>query len=127
MEGNMLRPSISRLLLLLVIALAIAGCVVDGSSFPTGEYLDSEGHITNFMEGGTFTLRLTNGTVLVEEGRYSIEGDIISMSDEFCPPVEGVYKWTNQGGNLLFELVEDDCTDRASSLNTAVLVPLDAD
>jgi hypothetical protein len=119
------RMSISNLLVLGLVALAIVGCTSNGTSFPIGEYRHSGGGITNYMDGGTFTHKFANGTILVEEGRYSVDGDIITFVDETCPAVEGVYHWTNQGGDILLELVEDDCSARASSLDNELLKPLD--
>ena len=98
--------------------LTISGCTSNTTKFPTGEFIDEEGHINNFMSDGRFTLRFTDGRVLIKNGQYSVDGDIVTIIEtEICPPVDGVYKWAYQDGKLLFELIEDDCTDRPLTIS----------
>ena len=82
--------------------------------FPKGEYLDEFGNIISFEDGDKFTVTLPDGTILVEEGQYTIDGDIITfLENEVCPPVEGVYRWSvGENGHLNFELVEENCEGR---------------
>ena len=79
---------------------------------------------STILEGGRFTLEF-NGDVLIEEGCDSVDRDIINITEsELCPPVDEVYRWTNQGRNLLYELVDDECADRALQLSNAIYKPL---
>jgi hypothetical protein len=64
----------------------------------------------------------------VENGRASVYGDIITITkSEIFSPVDGVYRWTDRGGDLLFELIGDPCSDRAEMLKNAILKPLHTD
>ncbi len=110
---------ILRLIVLAIVIsiIAISGCSPDTPTFPMGEYIDNEGHINNFMSDGRFNLKLPDGTLLIKNGHYSIDGDIIILTEtEICPPVDGKYRWTYIDDELLFELIEDGCTDRASTI-----------
>jgi predicted GH43/DUF377 family glycosyl hydrolase len=83
-------------------------------SFPKGEYLDEFGNIISLEDGDKFTIKLPAGTFIVEEGQYTVDGDIITfLENEVCPPVEGVYRWSvGENGRLEFELIEENCEFR---------------
>ena len=98
-------------------------CAPEVVSFPTGQYLDEFGNTITLEVGDKFTVELPDGTLLVEDGQYTIDGDIIRfLENEVCPPVEGVYRWSaGENGHIQFELIEDDCGVRDFS---AGLTPL---
>jgi hypothetical protein len=88
-----------------------------GSSqtFPTGKYLDQFDNTLTFSADGKFTVGTLDGETIVQDGQYTIEGDVITMNEsEVCPPTDGVYKWSydDDAGILQLEKVEDGCPDR---------------
>lgn len=126
--------SISKALTLVVVALAIAGCgtrspslptgeIADKSgtgsrSFPTGEFVDKNDYIVSFMADG----RVTGlGPSSIDEGLYSVDGDIITFTGTETCPGDAVYKWSYRDDKLLFEdTVEDDCCDRRKALKAGL-------
>ena len=80
-------------------------------SFPAGKYLDGFGNIITFSVDGKFSIE----RVLVKDGQYTIDGDVITMNEsDLCPPVDGIYNWNYDAdaGILQFEQVEDGCSMR---------------
>jgi hypothetical protein len=58
------------------------------------------------------------GEVLIENGHYSVDGDIVTFIEtEQFPPGEGVYRWTLDGDRLLLGLIEDSCENRILSFS----------
>ncbi len=96
-----------------VAALVLGGPVyaADHGGFPAGKYLDGFGNIITFSVDGKFSIE----RVFVQDGQYTIDGDVITMNEsELCPPVDGVYNWNYDAdaGILQFEEVEDGCSIR---------------
>lgn len=84
--------------------------------FPIGEY-DRAQQRLSFKDDGTFTVWIINvESFSVEDGKYTIEGDQIIMTDELCGPDEGKYTWRIELDKLIFELIEDTCESRRDSL-----------
>lgn len=97
---------------------------IQPAEFPVGVFERAQQRIT-FMEDGTFTVWQTSlETFDVENGRYAINGNQITMqdctvqdcTDEVCGPDEGLYTWQFEDDKLIFELIEDTCEGRRESL-----------
>ena len=109
----------SKVFTLGFVVLVVAGCGPASPVFPTGDFIDSEGFVTSFMADGRVSVSSSiTGEVLIENGEYSVDGDIVTITEtELCPPGEGVYRWTLDGDRLLFELIEDNCDSRIWALS----------
>ena len=96
------------------VVMVIVACAPEAVSFPKGQYLDEFGNVLTFEDDDKFTVKLPDGTFLVEDGQYTVDGDIISfLENEVCPPVEGIYRWSvGENGHLQFELIEENCDGR---------------
>jgi hypothetical protein len=100
---------------LILTALVFAGCALSSQTFPTGKYSDTFGNTITYSDDGKFTVVTSVGETIVQDGQYTIDGDVITFNEsEICPPTDGVYKWSydDGAGILQFETVEDDCPDR---------------
>ena len=100
---------------LIIAALLIAGCASSSQAFPTGKYVDEFGNTLTFLADGKWTVVDGNGDKIVQDGQYTIDGDVITLNEsEVCPPTDGVYKWDYGAdtGILGFEKVEDSCEAR---------------
>ena len=85
-------------------------------TFPTGKYSDQFGNTLTFSDDGEFTVVAATGETIVQDGQYTIAGDVISINEsENCPPTDGVYKWSydDAAGILQLEKVKDDCLNRS--------------
>ncbi len=69
-------------------------------------------------EGGVWKLALDQGAFYVMHprtgwktlGSYSLSGDQIAFSnDPHCPQDVGLYNWRVEAGQLILELIEDEC------------------
>jgi hypothetical protein len=109
----------SKVFTLGFVVLVMVGCGRASPTFPTGDFIDHLGLVLSLMPDGRCTLSYpTTGEVLIENGHYSVDGDIVTIIEtEQCPPGEGVYRWTLDGDRLLLELIEDNCANRISSFS----------
>jgi hypothetical protein len=69
-------------------------------------------------EGGVWKLALDHGAFYVMHqrtewktlGSYTVSGDQIAFSnDPHCPQDVGLYNWRLEAGQLMLELIEDEC------------------
>ncbi len=105
-------------LLIVLAVFALAACESSAPSFPTGEYKDYAGWPTTFHADGKLTLENTRGEVLIDNGSYSVEGDVITIIDNgfVCETLVGVYNWSvDEDGVLQFETIDDECLERRSA------------
>ncbi|MBN1305371.1 MAG: hypothetical protein JXA13_13115 [Anaerolineales bacterium] len=104
------------------IVLLTTGCHPSDPKFPTGDYIDTEGNLTSFHSDGQMWIRnLNTGEILATHSKYSVDGDTITFASiELCPQGDGVYKWTQDGDRLLFELIEDQCDFRIWKLSLEI-------
>lgn len=69
-------------------------------------------------DDSTFQVR-QDGSVVVE-GRYTIDGDRITFTDEIgdqlCEPPSGTYRWSLEGDQVTMSPVEDACSPRMTVL-----------
>jgi len=101
----------------------LSGCTLGGPEFPTGDYIDSEGYITTFHTRGRFWVRSTDvDKVLTTHGDYTLDGEIITFKqNSLCPEGDGIYRWSEDGEHLNFELIEDDCHARLEALSREII------
>jgi len=93
-----------------------AACALQQAEFPTGKFDFAQDRIT-FLPDGTFTVWVLNTeTFSVEEGRYSVDGNKITIQDEICAD-GGKYTWEFDGRVLVFVLIEDECEGRSETLS----------
>jgi len=105
-------------LLIVLAVFLLAACASSTPSFPTGEYKDFGGWRNTFHADGKLTLENTLGEVLIDNGSYSVEGDVITFIDNgyVCETLVGVYNWSvDEDGVLQFETIDDECVDRRSA------------
>ena len=92
--------------------LVIVGCASTSPEFPTGEFVDTEGNVVNWMGDGRSTVVLSCCPEDLYEMEYSVDGDngdiIIVFASELCTR-NGVYRWNLDGDELQFEIVSDNC------------------
>ena len=115
-----MREQISKYVLLICVAFIISilsvACASQQAEFPTGKFDLAQKQIT-FLPDGTFTVWILNTeTFDIEQGRYSVDGNQITLQDEVCAG-DGKYTWEFDEKHLVFELVEDECEGRLESLS----------
>ena len=114
---------LSTTIILVFIMIIITGCAPTAPKFPTGEYIAHTDTVLNFMPDGKCILSYPpqNAIILTEENcEYTIDGDTFFISTgetNKCEPADGVYKWTLDGEQLIFELIEDNCEGRIDSMS----------
>jgi hypothetical protein len=102
--------------LAIIISVLIVACSSQ-ADFPTGEFDHAQLRI-HFKSDGTFTVwRLNVETFEVEDGRYSVVGDQITLQDEECDPDDGIYTWEFDDEKLVLDSIEDACDGRRQNLN----------
>jgi hypothetical protein len=102
--------------LAIIISILIVACSSQ-PEFPTGEFDHAQLRI-HFKPDGTFTVwRLNVETLEIEDGRYTVDGDQITIQDEECDPDEGAYTWEFDGEKLILDTIEDACDGRRQNLN----------
>jgi hypothetical protein len=99
---------------ILLVAAALSGC--GNKEFPTGTYtrLGSE---VEYRDDGTYTF--WNDGEVVAEGTYTVQGDEIQVTDDYCAEEyanPGTYKWQHKDGKLTHELIEDLCEGRRTAV-----------
>ena len=104
--------------LAIILSVLVAACSPQ-PEFPIGAFEFAQQRIT-FNSDGTFTVwRINIESFDVEDGRYTIDGNKITIQDEAedCELAEGQYTWEFDGEKLLFDVVEDPCEGRKDSLS----------
>ena len=101
---------------LLMLSAVFCGC--SRQEFPTGAFVRSGDRILEFNEDGT--MRFIWEEIVVSEGTYTINGDEITIQDDFCDEEyagPATYTWAYVEGALTFKSVSSDvCGDRRSAL-----------
>lgn len=78
--------------------------------FQPGIYQNPEMSWTwDFRADGTY---FAQGVFKTERGSFTVTGDQIIMKGDSCGEITGTYTWTNDGQDLNFSVVEDECADR---------------
>lgn len=118
--GKRTKPGLKNYVLLIGVAIIIsflsAACASQQADFPTGKFDLAQKQIT-FLPDGTFTVWVLNTeTFDVEEGRYSVDGNQITLQDEECAG-DGTYTWEFDERYLVFDPIEDACEGRLESLS----------
>ncbi len=100
-------------------------------SFPAGSFMMMDGFgfwRFTFNADGTFTVNLNDIFDVVQNGRYAIEGDRVTFSDdsEVCQGKgDGEYAWRVDGDVLAMRTIADRCTLWRFAL-TKGLTPINA-
>ena len=78
--------------------------------FPIGTFTNSDQSWTwEFKTDGSY---LAQGLQSRENGNFTVDGNQISISGDYCGEITGNYTWTYDGTALTFEMIDDKCTDR---------------
>ena len=105
----------------MLIAIALNAC--SNKEFPTGKYT-RPGSVVEYRDDGTYTY--WNDGELVTEGTYTVQGDEIQFTDDYCAEAyanPGTYKWQHKDGKLSLELIEDLCAGRRIAVSDPVFGP----
>lgn len=102
-------------------------------AFSAGRYGNNVVQITFTADGRTEGASRENGEVW-GRGRYRIDGDAITLTDEWyaeglpmpsCKGVPGRYRWTEVDGRLKFNVIEDACTLRIKDMQEQTWARID--
>lgn len=114
---------ICAIVLVAGMAACLGGCS-EGEEFPLGAYVSTAdvnnlGPVTStYKDDGTMTVE--QGPTVVD-GTFEVEGDQITLSDDYCRDNEGnqetaVYTWEWDGDTLSMTTEKDDCTSRRDTV-----------
>jgi hypothetical protein len=95
---------------ILLVAVTLSAC--SSKEFPTGTYTHDDS-VIEYRDDGTYTY-LNDGEVTAE-GTYSVQGDEIQFTDDYCAEEyanPGTYKWQHKDGKLSHVLIDDLCEGR---------------
>lgn len=80
--------------------------------------MDHMGFVMRIYPDGRSNLIYPVTGEVLSEAEYTVEGDqVILIEYDLCPGVEGLYKWAQDGDQLIFELIEDNCENRVKGLS----------
>lgn len=106
---------------ILLLASTLSAC--SNKEFPTGKYTRT-GSVVEYREDGTYTY--WNDDEVVAEGTYTVQGDEIQFTDDYCTEDyanPGTYKWQHEDGKLSLELIEDRCEGRRIAVSSPMFGP----
>lgn len=111
-----------KIIIVLLLALFIAGCKprTGSAEFPVGLFdcVECQNFTMRFSEDGSLVVYMRDIKYIT--GKWFVEDDIFYTGDSFCNDTEVMsasYKWRFDGEILTLKLIEDECSDRVSSLN----------
>jgi len=89
------------------------------SQFPLGLFdcVECQGMTEEYFADGTLVVYLKGYRYVT--GKWSVDGDVFYTGDSYCRDVDTMpasYKWHYDGEILTFQVIEDTCSDRVSSL-----------
>ena len=114
---NQIHSYVNLIILAIILSVLVAACSPQ-PEFPTGVFEFAQLRMT-FYPDGTFTVwRINIESFVVEDGKYTIDGNQITIQDEAedCELAEGIYTWEFDGEKLLFDPIDDPCEGRQSDL-----------
>ena len=117
-SGNQIHSYVKLIILAIILSVIVAACSPQ-PEFPTGVFEFAQLRMT-FYPDGTFTVwRINIESFVVEDGKYTIDGNQITIQDEAedCEFAIGKYTWEFDGEKLSFEPIEDACEGRKDSLS----------
>ena len=117
-----------RYAIVVVLASGLLACASAPTSSPnafsTGRYGNTDVQITFTADGRVEGATRATGEVW-GRGRYRIDGDAITVTDEWyadgipmpsCKGIPGRYRWASADGQLKFTVIEDACTLRVQDM-----------
>jgi len=104
------------------LAFCLAGCSSDNeiTQFPIGLFdcVECQGFTERYSADGTLIVYMKGYKFI--SGKWFVEGDVFHTGDSFCQDLEkmpATYKWKFDGDILTFRVIEDECSDRVSSMD----------
>ena len=106
----------------LILAFGMTGCSSDdeNSQFPIGLFdcVECQDTTIQYSDDGTLTVFLHGDKWFT--GKWYVEGNVFHTGDSFCfdkDETPATYKWKFDGEILTLWVIEDECSDRVSSLD----------
>jgi len=126
---NLPKNSYKELRILIIVTIGVllsfylAGCTSssESSEFPIGLFdcVECQSFTVRYSEDGTLIVYLRGFEYIT--GKWYVEGDIFHTGDSYCNDKDTMpasYKWHFDGEILTLRVIEDECPDRVSSLDS---------
>jgi hypothetical protein len=105
MRGQWIKLALIALMSMLI----IVGCGSKAVTFPTGIFTKANWTWEINADGSYYS----HSQVATEHGTYTVTGNqIVIVGDIPCEGIKGSYTWAYDGKELIFEPIDDQCTDR---------------
>jgi hypothetical protein len=111
-----------KIILGMFLALHMAGCIssTESTEFPIGLFdcVECQGFKMRFSNDGAYVIYMRGIEFIT--GKWYVENDVFYTGDSYCRDEDAMpasYKWHFEGKILTFQVIEDECSDRVSSLD----------